>query len=337
MGKQILDISTSSIIRVFLVLLAIAFVFSIWPILASIFFAAVVASALEPAVRLLSKVKIPRFLAAALLYVLVFVVLASVFYLLIPALISETRQLSVDLPTKYREFIKGVETFIGSRGIEINLQAQIESFLNTIQFGFKGGASNIFGLTSNVFGGLMSFILVIVVSFYLVLQKNGIEQFLKSFIPTAHQEYVTVLWKRVQDRIGRWFQGQLLLGVFMGTFLFLALWLMGVKYALTIAFMAGVLEIIPVIGPILTGLLALALISFQSPMLALGALLIYIVMEQIQQHVFVPMFMSKALGLSPIVIIVALLVATKLIGFWGILLAIPLTVAIGEVVRDFRK
>ncbi|MBI1888504.1 MAG: AI-2E family transporter, partial [Candidatus Spechtbacteria bacterium] len=217
------------------------------------------------------------------------------------------------------------------------LQTQVQSFLQTIQFGFKGGVSNIFGFTSNVFGGLISFILVVVVSFYLVLQKNGIEQFLKSFLPAAHQEYATDLWKRVQERIGRWFQTQLLLGVFTGTFLFLALWLMGVKYALTIAFMAGVLEIVPVIGAVLTGFLTFALISFQSPMLALGAVLIYVALEQVQQHLFMPIFTSKALGLSPIVIIVALLVGSKLIGFWGILLAIPLAVAIGEVVRDFRK
>lgn len=337
MGKQILDISTSSIIRVFVVLLVIAFILSIWPILASIFFAAVIASALEPSVRLLCKIKIPRFLAAAVLYLLIFSALASVFYLVVPALLSEARQLSLDLPSKYRELIKTVESFMGSRGITVNLQTQVQSFLSTIQFGFKGGVSNIFGFTSNVFGGMISVILVTVVSFYLVLQKNGIEQFLKSFLPTAHQEYATDLWKRVQEKIGRWFQTQLLLGVFTGTFLFLALWLMGVKYALTIALMAGVLEMIPMIGPLVTGLVMLALISFQSPMLALGAILIYVALEQVQQHFFMPVFISKALGLNPIVIIIALLVGSKLIGFWGILLAIPFAVAIGEVVRDFRK
>ena len=337
MNKQILDISTSSIIRVFVVLLVIGFILAIWPILASVFFAAVIASALEPAVRLLTRIGVPRVLTAFILYAVGFLIFASVFYAVLPTLVSEVRQLSSDLPQKYSAFIKSIEQILGTTGISINVQDQIRTFFENIQSGISESVSNIFGFTSNVFGGLISALFVLVISFYLVLQKDGIEHFLKSFIPAAHQEYAMNLWQRIQARLGRWFQSQLLLGIFIGTFLFLGLWLMGVKYALTIAFMAGVLEIIPVIGPMIAGITAFALISFQSPALALGAILVYLLIEQIQQHLFVPIIVSKAIGLSPIVILVALLVAGKLLGFWGILLAIPLAVTIGEIVRDFRK
>jgi len=335
--KQVLDISTSSIIRVFVILIAIGFLFAIWEIVASIFLAIVIASALESPVRALGKLKIPRLLAALIVYAFVLLVLVSVFYVVFPTLVRETRQLAFDFPASYSQFIQSLEQFFGSTSININVQEQVGSFLNNIQQSISAGASNIFAFTANLFGGLATFGLVLVISFYLVFQKDGVEHFLKAFVPKAHQEYAIDFWKRVEYKLGRWIRGQLLLGIFAGTVMFVVLWLMGVKYALTIAFMIGVLEIIPVIGPITAALISLALVSFQSPMLALGVLAAYIVMEQVKQYLIYPIVIRRAVGLNPIVIIVALLVGIKLIGFWGILLAIPVTVAISEFVKDFRK
>jgi len=257
--------------------------------------------------------------------------------LILPSLITESRQLSTDVPDGYVEIIRDVEQFFGKSSSQINIEGQIKSFFGGVQSRISGNASNIFGFFSSLFGGIISSLLVLVISFYLVLQKNGIERFVRSFTPDQHEEYAVDLWKRVQTRLGRWFQVQLLLGVFVATFMFLALWLMGVKYALTIAFMAGVLEIIPVIGPITAGLITLVLISFQSPLLALGAIGIYFVIEQIQQNFFVPSVFSKAIGLNPVAIIIALLVGMQLAGLWGIILAIPISVTLSEFLKDFRK
>lgn len=337
MNKQVLDISTSTIIRVVVVLIAVAFFFSIWQILASVFLAVVIASGLEPGVRALTKIKIPRFVAAVLIYAVGFIILTSVFYAVLPTLISETRELSSDLPAAYTEALKSVERFFGQIPAQANIQDQMRKFLTSAQEGLLGGAPNIFAFVFNLFGGLLSSALVLIISFYLVLQKDGIAHLLKSFVPAAHADYVVDLWMRVQKRLGKWFQGQLLLGVFVATFMFIALWLMGAKYALSIAFVAGVLEIVPVIGPITAGLVALVLISFQSPMMALAAIAVYIVIEQLQQHLFVPVVMAKAIGLNPVIIIVALLVGAQLIGFWGLLLALPVAVTLAEFVRDFKK
>ena len=337
MNKQTLDISTSSILRVFFVLLLVGFVFAIWQILASIFLAIVVAAALEPAVHGLQKIKIPRLLGAVIVYTATCVVLAGVFYAVIPALAAEVRQLSLDLPARYAEFVENVEQFFGAESGELNVQGQIRELSGSLQESLSGGLSNIFSFTFNVFGGVTSFLFVFIVSFYLVLQRNGLEHFLRSFLPAAHQEYVISVWTRVQQKLGRWFQGQLLLALFVGALMFLVLWLMGVKYALTIALMAGVLELIPVIGPITVGFVALALVSFQSPLLALGAILAYLVIQQTQQYLLAPLVISKTVGVNPIVLIIALLVAVKIIGFWGVLLAVPLSITLSEVVRDFRK
>ena len=337
MANQTLDISTSSIIRIFVVILGIGFLFAIWQILASIFLAFVIAAAVEPGVKLLSKLKIPRLLGALVVYAIGLLLIVSVFYSVLPSLVNETKQLSTDLPSSYTGVIRNIEEFFGKTSEDRASSQQIQSFFSDLQKSISSGTSNIFSVTFNFFGSVISLILIFVISFYLVLQKDGLENFLKSVIPDAHQEYAIDLWKRVQAKLGKWFQGQVLLGIFAGASMFLALLLMDVKYALTIAFMVGVLEIIPVIGPIIAGLVTFALISFQSLLLALVALVIFLVIEQLQAHLVLPHVMSKTIGLNPIVIIIALLVAGKLIGFWGVILALPLTVTIYEFVKDFRK
>jgi len=337
MNKQVLDISTSSIIRVFAVLLVIGFIFAIWEILASVFLAIVIAAGMEPAIRAMSKVKIPRFISAIIIYVGALAVITAVFYTVFPTLLNEVKQLSTDFPEDYASIIVSIEEFFGKTPVDIDVKQQIGGFLGGIQESISAGSPNIFAFLSNLFGGLVSFVLVFVISFYLALQKDGIEHFIKSVLPASHQEYAVDLWTRVQYRFGKWFQGQLLLALFVGMLMFAVLWSMGVKYALSIAFLVAVLEIIPVIGPIIAGLIALVLISFQSPMLAIGAVIAYVLIEQIQQHIFLPRVMSRAIGLNPIIIIVALLIAAKLIGFWGLILAIPIAVTISEFVRDFRK
>lgn len=337
MPNQTLDISTSSIMRIFVVLLVIGFLFAIWQILASIFLAFVIAAAVEPGVKILQKLKVPRLLGALIIYAVGLLIVLAVFYSVLPTLINEMRQLSSDVPANYTEFVRSIEDFFGRTPQNGGPSDEIKGFFGDLQTSLSSGASNIFSFTFNFFGGVISLILTLVISFYFVLQKDGLENFLKSVTPEAHQEYVIDLWKRVQAKLGKWFQGQVLLGVFAGASMFLVLWLMNVNYALTIAFMVGVLEIIPVIGPIIAGLIMFALISFQSPLLALAAIAVYMFVEQLQAHLVLPHVMSKTIGLNPIVIIVALLVAGKLIGFWGVILALPITVAIYEFIKDFRK
>ena len=338
MPKQVLDISTSSIIRVFAVLLLIGFLFSIWQILASIFMAVVISAVAEPGISFLTRLRLHRFIAAMLVYLAGIGIVASAFFLVIPTLVVESRQISTDLPVAYEQLVNDIEIFFGNEPSEINAGEHFRSLFGNFQQGIGGIGSNIFSITFGLFGGLISVILVFVISFYLAMQKDGVERFLRSFIPmTSHQEYIVDLWKRVQKKLGRWFQGQILLGVFIGVLLFLAFWLMGINYALSIAFMAGIFEIIPVIGPLTAALIAFVLISFQSPMLAFSAMIVYLLIEQLQNNLVLPPVMAKTTGLNPVVIIVAILVGVKLIGIWGIILAIPLSVTVAEFVKDLKK
>ena len=337
MPTQILDISTASILRVILVLLVVAFIFTIWQIIDSVFLAVVIASGVEPAVNALAKIRVPRFLAAVLIYAAGFLVLISVFFMVLPPLIEESKGLSEEFPRLYDNFVSRVEAFLNISAEDETTKRQVANILGEVQKTLSQNANNIFTFTFNIFGGLLSFLLIIVISFYLVIQKDGIENFMRSIVPKEHQEYALSLWKRVERRLGRWFQYQLLMGITAGIIFFVALWLMGVKYALSLALLAAVLEIIPMIGAIVVGLVSFALVSFQSLLLGVGAAAVYIIIQQVQQNLLLPSLMSKAIGLNPIIIIVALLVGANLIGFWGIILAIPFAVVVSEFAKDFKK
>ena len=130
---------------------------------------------------------------------------------------------------------------------------------------------------------------------------------------------------------------QLILVLFIGTTLFPLLWAFGVQYALTLAVIAGVLEVIPVIGPVTAGTIIFISALFQSPALALLSVTVYTALEQVQQTFIVPTVVSRAIGLSPVLIVLFIAVGATLAGFWGALLAIPAGIVITEVITDMKR
>jgi len=138
--------------------------------------------------------------------------------------------------------------------------------------------------------------------------------------------------------MGRWFQGQLLLGVIVGVLVYLGLWILNVRFALLLAIIAGVLELVPYIGPVLAAIPGVILALFQGPfLLAVWVLLLYIVVQQLENYLIVPLVMKKAVGLNPVVVIIALLIGGKLAGVIGILLAVPAAAVLAEFFRDIKR
>lgn len=154
MPKQVLDISTGSIIRVFAVLLLIGFLFSIWQILASIFMAVVIASVAEPGISFLTRLRLHRFIAAMLVYLAGIGIVASAFFLVIPTLVVESRQISTDLPVAYEQLVNDIEIFFGNEPSQINAGEHFRSLFGNFQQGIGGIGSNIFSITFGLFGGV---------------------------------------------------------------------------------------------------------------------------------------------------------------------------------------
>ena len=228
-------------------------------------------------------------------------------------------------------------------------QNQIKTNVSGTSFGLGDLIRSIQDVSSNVsngfvkiisaiFGGLLSFVLIVVLSFYLLVQEDGVANFLRLITPIKHEKYVIDLWKRSQRKIGQWMQGQVLLGVIIAVLLYLGLTILGIKNALLLAVFAGFMEIIPVFGPILSAIPAILMAfvggGFTSAILTMG---LCTIVQQFENHLIYPLVVKKVVGVSPIIVILALIIGAKLAGFLGIILSVPMVSALMEFVDDIER
>ncbi len=330
MQRLDLNIPIVTIVKVIAVL---AFAYVLWylrDLLLIIVASLVIASATEPAIIGLKRYKIPRTLATLMVYSVFFSAFFIVILFLLPPILSETKGLLDSLPGY-------IDSFSDSSGAGIqetfgNLSMQINTLLKGVSQG------NFVGAVTMVFGGLMSFVLIVVFSFYFAISESGIEDFLRTITPEDYEEYILGLWNRSQKKIGLWMQGQLLLAVLIAVLVYLGLMILSVPHALALAVIAGLFELIPVFGPILSALPAIA-IAFISGGFSLAVLTVglYLIIQQFENHLIYPLVVTKVVGVPPVISILALLVGAKLAGILGILLSVPIAAILQEVFNDLGK
>jgi len=199
-------------------------------------------------------------------------------------------------------------------------------------------AGSVWGTFSAIFGGLFGFVIMFVLSFYLAVQEKGIENFLASVTPAKQRAYVVGLWNRAELKIGLWMQGQVVLVLVIGVLVYLALLLLQVRSPLLLALVAGLFELVPVFGPIVAAVPAV-IISFvdggiTQALLVAGA---YTIIQQFENHLIYPVVVKKVVGVSPIMVIVALIAGAKIAGFMGILLSVPVAAVVMELFNDIRQ
>jgi predicted PurR-regulated permease PerM len=335
-----LSISLGSIFNFFLVLIGLYCLYILKDLVLVVLMSIVIASSVEPMAKWFVRKKIPRILGVIVVYLTVALILGfSLFYLLLP-LLSESSAVLKNLPSYFSGFNSGIDSTVSGKPIvsslknSINIQEisdSISSFTESLNLGA-------FNTVVSVFGGFLSFILMVVLSFYLSVDENGVAKFLRIVTPLKHEKYILNLWQRAQHKIGLWMQGQLVLAVIIGMLVFLGLTLLGVKNALLLSFLAAVFEIIPLFGPILASIPAVVL-SFVSGGISTSVLVIglYVIIHQFENHLIYPLVVKKVIGVSPIVSIVALVAGWELFGFLGMVLSVPVATAFMEFLDDLEK
>jgi len=326
---QKIDISTSTIFRFILIILGFVFLYLIRDILLTVFIACIVAAAVDAPVDWLAKWKIPRPLGTALIYFLIFSLFALFLYVVIPPLSGQLEALISNLPEYLNNLGTGFEALQQKIGSD-SLQKVLTQFNDQL----TGAGSNVFGTVVNIFGGLVSAGMILVISVYLVIQDKGIKEFVSSVTPPSSQAYVINLTERVQLKLGSWLRGQLLLMLIVGVLAFIGLSLLKVKFALILALLVGLLEIIPYIGPVLGGAPAVALAFLQSPILALLVIVLFIVIQQLENYLIAPLVMKHAVGLNPLVIIISMIVGGNLGGILGVVVAVPMVAMASVFLSD---
>lgn len=328
-NMRTINISNSTIIRTLLIIIGLILLYLLRDILLIVIVSVIIASALSEPAAWLQKHKVPRLLGVIFIYLLLVLILAAAVSLVVPLLAGQISHLADNFPAYLAQ--------IGLVWERFNLGANFQIFLERLDLKLSQAASGALTAIIGIFGGFFSAIVILFISFYLTVQENGIKKFFISLIPLARQSSVSDLAERIEKKVGGWLRGQIILMVLVGLLTYLGLRLLNVKYALTLGLLAGLLEIVPYVGPIFSAAPGVILGFIQSPALALLVILVYVVVQQLESYVLTPQIMKKAVGLNPLVIILAIMVGFELAGILGIVLSIPLTAAIAEVFKVRKK
>lgn len=336
--QQTLDISLSTIFKVIFIILAFIFLYLIKDVLVILFLAIIIASAVGPFANWLEQRKIPRLLGVLVLYLALFGLLVFLLSLVVPFISLELGQLTQALPNFISNLSGALEKAQQTTTTHyFDFFSEIQNLLDSFSQFLQMSAGSALNLIINIFGGILSFAAVIVISFYLSVMKQGVAGFIRSVLPAKYEDYVISLWKRTEHKVGRWLQGQILLALSVGLIVFVGLSLLNVKYALLLGIVAMLLEIVPIVGPVVSAIPGVILAFAQSPTLGLWVLVFYIAVQQLEGHVLTPLILGKTIGLNPVTVIIALLIGGTLAGLLGILLSVPVAVVVVEIFDDLAK
>ena len=332
-------ITTGTILVTLLFLILGAALWYLRDIVLILLTAIVIASSMEPGIRGLVRQRVPRVLAVILMYLIIAAVFFGTLFFFLPPVLDDAANFLARLPDTLRSLNFSAES-LSSKFLPLGDVASLLSSADLLR-GVSttlSGSGGVLAALAAFFGGVVSFLLVVVFSFYFSVQETGVDDFLRVVTPTRYQSYVQGLWKRSQEKIGKWMQGQLLLALIVGVMLYLLLTIFGIPYALLLSVLAALFELIPVFGQFLAAIPAIAVATVH---LGVGegvlVALIYVIVQQFEAHLIYPLVVKKVVGVPPLLVILALLIGGHLAGFIGVLLAVPLAAVAQELVADLES
>jgi len=317
-----IEISHKTIIFTVILLVFIKFLWIVKDLLFSFFIAFIIMSALKPMVVYLNKRKIPRSLAAVIVFLLFLSLFINGLSFIIPPLVKESVQLFINIPSI-------LET-VSPRLITVFNLDSLTQYL-------PGITGQVFSVARNIFSNAVFTITTLFFSFYFLLEESLVKNLLIKFFGEKKSQTVASVFERAEKRMSSWFWGEIVLMIIVGALTYIGLSLIGIKYALPLAVLAGLLEIVPNLGPTLAAVPA-ALIGFsQAAFLGFAALAVAFIVQQLENNFIVPLVMKKATGLNPIITLTALIIGGSVGGALGVILAIPATLFIETLLIEILK
>ncbi|MEK7651714.1 MAG: AI-2E family transporter [Patescibacteria group bacterium] len=327
-----ISVATSTLVKITVLGLILFFAWTIKDILILLLISITLASALEPLVEMLLQWRIPRSVSVVAVYIIALAFVVLIGFLVTPPVIQQFQQVTNNdfLASEISSKI-GPGSFLS----EFNLTEIVSKNVQSLANQFNDLSENFFSRTLGVFNGFIEIVTVLVVSFYLLAEKNGMKNFVYTLVPKESQPKALHIITRIQKKIGLWMIGQIIVSAIIFAITFIALTVLGVKYALVLAILSGFFELIPYIGPFVAAIPAIFFAFLQSPTLAVVVMITYLVLSKIEGYVLVPKIMQKTVGVSPLVILVAILIGFKLAGIFGILLAVPVVAVMQVIIEEW--
>jgi len=330
-SDKVLDISWGTILKISLAFLIFYIIYLVKDILVWFIFALIISVLFNPAVTFLQRIKVPRILAVIFIYVAIFGILGLFVYWMAPVFFSEIQQFSQLFPQYFEKIAPPL------RDLGVEAFENMESFNQALGSILQKASSDILSALAVFFGGVGSTIFVLSIALFLSLEGKWVERVIGLLSPRKYEAYVLALWERSQTKVAGWFGSRILLALFVGVAVFIMLHLFNVEYALSLALLAGVLDFIPVLGPVFAGAVAFIFIALDSWVKAIFVLIGFVLIQQIEGNILSPILTRKFVGLPPVLVLLSLAIGAKLLGILGAVLAIPLAGIIFEFLRDFLR
>lgn len=314
------EISHKTIIFTFFFLLFVWFLYFIRDIVFQVFAALLLVSILNPVITKLTNLKIPKGITIILAYILIFGFLGLAIGSVIPPLVEETTNLANNLPS----FFQNSEI---SKYINEDVIKQITSQLGSLP-GYL--VKSVFSFFNNI----LSILTVAIFSFYLLLVRDKLDSNIEFLFGKEKSKSISSLINTLEVRLGGWARGQLFLMLTIGVLSYIGLLVLGIPYALPLAILAGIFEIVPYIGPIIAAVPAIILAFSISPFLGFAVIGLTILIQQIENYLLVPKIMEKSTGVSPVIILISLAVGYRLAGVSGMIISIPVVIIIQTLIQE---
>jgi predicted PurR-regulated permease PerM len=316
-----IEISHRTIIFAVLFLLFLGFLYLVRDIILMLFVALLLMTILEPLVNKLNSIRIPRALSVLVAYILVIGVLGGVIAAIAPIVIDQTTS-----------FINALPKYLTNIGVT-------QEYSDKILTGFFSTVGDIPGevvkVTVSIFSNVLNIVTVLIFAFYMLLSRNKLEDQLGIFFGDDKKKELGRFINNLEARLGSWARGQMILMFAVGAATYVGLLILGIPFALPLAILAGLFEIIPIIGPLFSAVPAVIIGFGISPVIGFAVIALAFLVQQLENYLLIPKIMEKSVGVSPIVTLISIAIGARLAGIVGVIISVPMVITLQVVVKQF--
>lgn len=327
-----IEISHRTVVFTVLFLGLIWFLAQIWPIIIGLFISLLLMTALNPLVDRLERLRVPRGFAILFIYLVLVILFVLGLAGVVPPLLEQTSNLANRLPELFDDLGAWLAS-IGVTGVDGQMIASQLSQVGAIP-------ANLVRFTVSVFSNLIAVFTVLIITFYLLLERKNLDKYLLLLFGQGGEKKAKGFVDKLEARLGGWVRGEVILMVSVGAMTYVGLRLLGIPFSLPLAILAGILEIVPNIGPTISAIPAVLIALTISPFMGVATAALYFLVQQLENSILVPKIMQRAAGVNPLVTIISLAIGFKIAGALGAILAVPVVIALhvtaGEVFSSKR-
>lgn len=317
------------------------------------------AATFNPAVDKLHSYHIPRGLGIFIVYLVVLGVITLIFTSLVPIIAEQVSSLALsvrdmvqnivsdqEMDSWFMRRIQPIANQIWQNVDQTQILNSLTTSLKEVGSRLTSFAGNAIGAIFTIFNGIFNLLLVLIITFFMVVNKKNTSNFFHSLFPHKYSGYISQKTGEVSTKIGEWIRGQVLLALAMGLVTFIVFSIIGINYALTLAMVSALAEFIPYLGPFITFFSAALIALNQDPVILLWLIPAYAVMQFLEGNIMVPLIVGRSVGLNPVVVIFALMAGATIgynigggigLGLVGMIIAVPLANIISIFVTDYTE